>query len=66
MSESQSTSHLTEEQQAYFATIRRLDPSPKMERAVRSAIASLDPARPGRAARRGFWRGVLRGLGWRR
>lgn len=63
-------SHLTRAQRDYFATLRQIDPSPEMERHVRSAILALDPNRPlptvTRAFGRGLWRGLMTGLGFLR
>lgn len=60
---------LTQQQKDYFATLRRIDPSPAMEQHIQSAIRGLDPARPQpstkRAFGRGLWRGFLAGLGIR-
>lgn len=63
-------SHLTQQQKDYFATLRRIDPSPTMERHIQAAIRGMDPDRPElpvkRAFGRGLWRGFMSGFGIRR
>lgn len=62
-------SHLTAAQKDYFATLRRINTDPQMERHIQDAIRSLDPNRPKPPVRpafgRGLWRGLLTGLGFR-
>lgn len=58
---------LTPSQEAYFAMLARIDPSPKMARIIANAREDMEsPAPVARAVRRGLWRGLLSGMGFHR
>lgn len=54
--------HLTPAQREYFATLRRIDPSPEMEKIIQRASRSLNPNAPSTVQRQTRARRALRAL----